>query len=156
MHSLPNLWFLPRFVPHLRRRRPVQCLFHARNVGPMETMGTPSRRATTLLCQIERPRARVQPAERVVIVTQMLTNLHGRVLAQMSQTHNLTIETGPEVSMTETVTQLYDVKMTATVPLTVQSTTHPMKRGGSPTHVARSHATMHVTATMTGTGITTM
>jgi hypothetical protein len=58
--------------------------------------------------------------------------------------------------MTETVIHLYDVKMTATVLLTIQSTIHPMKRAGSPTHVARSRATMHVTATMTGTGITIM
>jgi hypothetical protein len=108
------------------------------------------------LCQIKRPRARVQPVERVAIVTQMLTNLHGRVLAQMPQTHNLPIETGPEVPMTETVTRLYDVKMTATVLLTVQFIIHPMKRGGSPTHVARSHATMHVTGTMTGSGTTIM
>jgi len=57
--------------------------------------------------------------------------------------------------MRETVTHLYDVKMTATVLLTIQSI-HPMKRGGSPTHIARSHATMRVTATMTGTGITIM
>src|SRR6266576_1080520 len=129
MHSLPNLWFLPQFVPHLRRRPLVQCLCRARNAGPMET---PPRRATTPLCQIERPRARVRPVERVAIVTQMLTNLQ-RILVQMPQTHNLPIETGPEVSMTETVTHLYDVKMTATVLLTVQSI-HPMKRGGSPTH----------------------
>jgi len=40
--------------------------------------------------------------------------------------------------------------------LTIQSTNHPMKRGRNPTHIARSHATMHVTATMTGTGITIM
>jgi hypothetical protein len=149
MHSLPNLWFPPRFVPHLRRRPPVQCLCHARNAGPMET---PPRRATTPLCQIKRPRARVQPVERVATVIQTLTNLHGRVLAQMPQTHNLPIKTEPRVSMTETVTHLYDVKMTATVPLTTQSTIHPMKRAGSPTHVAPSHGTMHVTATMTGTG----
>jgi hypothetical protein len=74
----------------------------------------------------------------------------------MPQTHNLPIETGPEVPMTETVTRLYDVKMTATVLLTVQFIIHPMKRGGSPTHVARSHATMHVTGTMTGSGTTIM
>ena len=88
----------------------------------------------------------------------MLTNLHGRVLVQMPQTHNLPIETGPEVSMTETFTHLCAVKMTATVLLTVQLTIHPMKRGGSPTHLAAasSHATMHVIATMTGTGITIM
>src|SRR6266403_1587851 len=59
----------------------------------------------------------------------------------------------PETSITETVSHLYGVKMTATVLLTIQSI-HPMKRGGSPTHVACSHATMHVTDTMTGTGIT--
>lgn len=109
----------------------------------------------TPLYQIKRPRARLQLVERVAIVTQMLTNLHGRVLAQKPQTHNLPFETGPEVSMTETVTHLYDVKMTATVLLT-QSTIHPMKRGGSPTHLACSHATMHVTATMRGTGLTIM
>jgi hypothetical protein len=74
----------------------------------------------------------------------------------MPQTHNLPVETGPEVSMTETITHLYDAKMTATALLTVQSTIHPMKRGASPTHVAPSHATIHVTAMMTGTGITIM
>ena len=119
-------------------------------------METPPRRVTTPLCQIKRPRARVRPVERVAIVTQMLTNLHGRVLAQMPQIHNLPIETGPKVSMTETVTHLYDVKMTATALLTLQSTIHPMKRGGSLTQVARSHATMHVTAMMTETDIMIM
>jgi hypothetical protein len=58
--------------------------------------------------------------------------------------------------MTETVTHLYDVRMTATVPLITQSTIHPMKRAGSPTHVAPSHGTMRVAATMTGIGITIM
>jgi hypothetical protein len=43
--------------------------------------------------------------------------------------------------------------MTAIVLLTIEFTIHPMKRDGSPTH---SHAMMHVTATMTGTGITIM
>jgi len=113
-------------------------------------METPLKKATTPLCQIERP----QPAEIVVVLTQMLTNLLGRVLALIPQTLILPPETGTEVSKTETVTHFYDVKMTVTVLLTVQSTIHPMKRGESPTHIARSHATMYVTETMTGTGIT--
>ena len=110
----------------------------------------------TPLCQIETPRAHVQSVKRVAIATQMLTNLHGRVLAQMPQTHNLPIETGSELSTTETFAHQYDLEMTAIVLLTIQSTIHPMKRGGSPTQVTRSHATMHVTATMTGTGIMIM
>jgi len=119
-------------------------------------METPPRRATMPFCQIKRPRARVQPIGIVVIVTQMLTNLHGRVLALMPQTHILSTETGPEAPMTETITHLHDVRMTATVLLTIQSTALPMKRGRNITHIAHSHATMHATAMMTGIGITTM
>jgi hypothetical protein len=118
-------------------------------------METPPRRATTPLCQIERPRARVQLVEIVVTVTRMLTNHHGRDLVLMQlQTHTLSTETGPEVSTTETDFHLYDVRMTATVLLAAKSNIHLMKRGGNLTHIARSHTTTHVTATTTGTDIT--
>jgi hypothetical protein len=110
------------------------------------------------LCQIKRPGARVQLVEKVVIATRMLTNHHGRVLVLIpkTQTHILSPETGPKVSMTEKAAHLYDVKMTATALLAIKSTMYLMKRGGNRTHIARSHATMHVPATMTGTDITNM
>jgi hypothetical protein len=108
-------------------------------------METAQRRATTPLCQIKRPRVRVQLVEKVAVVNQMLTNHHGRVLVLIPQTHILSPETEPKVSMTEKVSHLCDVEMTATA---------LMKRGGNLTHIARSHATMRVTAMMTGTGIT--
>ena len=109
-------------------------------------METAQRRATTPLCQIKRPRVRVRLVEKIVVVTQMLTNHHGRVLVLIPQTHILSPETEPKVSMTEKVARHQcDVKMTAIA---------LMKRGGNLTHIARSHATMRVTATMTGTGIT--
>jgi hypothetical protein len=56
--------------------------------------------------------------------------------------------------MTETFARLYDVGMTATVLLAAKPIIHLMKRGGNLIHIARSHTTTHVTATMTGTGIT--
>lgn len=89
----------------------------------------------------------------VVTATLVPKNLLGRVLVLMSQTHNLSTETGQEVSMTEMHAHPRGGRMTAIVPLTVKPIIHPMKRGGNLTRIARSHALTHTIATMTGTGI---